>query len=234
MCPHDLDGSVYPSHQECIWLGNPCKTCLAFCNICLNEGQVVTDTNNSISSPNKWYHSRLCPSHKSHVAKGSPSVCWNCFPKLTKSTWVYGQYVVNSVTSRASCRVLFILQGSQENPHHCAKSSLCCFFQQIGTHCLHYLSVLSAEPSTTFQSPAGAQAKRITATWYHMLSDGHWLPSSSWASGSLTGWVVSCLFFFCGASGFLYLLTVYPDNYSNCLADSGRTVCWTQCKKGES
>lgn len=108
------------------------------------------------------------------------------------------------------------------------------FFSKYELTACTTFSVLSAEPSTTFQSPAGAQAKRITATWYHMLSDGHWLPSSSWASGSPTGWVVSCLFFLCGASGFLCLLTVYPDNYSNCLADPGRTVCWTQCKKGKN
>ena len=196
MCPHDVDGSVYPFHQGCVLLGNPCKTCLAFCNICLNEGQVVTDANNSISSPNKWYHSHLCPSHESHVAKGSPSVCWNCFPKLTKSTWVYGQYVVNSVTSRASCRVLFILQGSQENPHHCAKSSLCCFSQQIGTHCLHYL--FSAISWTMHNFPVSCWSPG-QEDHSHMVPHAIWWPLASFIQLSLwlpyrLGGILSILF----------------------------------------
>ena len=45
-------------------------------------------------------------------------------------------------------------------------------------------SMLSGEPSTASQSSAGAHIKRTTATRYHMLCGGHWLPPSSGASGS--------------------------------------------------
>ena len=51
--------------------------------------------------------------------------------------------------------------------------------------------MLLGEPSTASQSSTGAHTERIAATQNHMLSGGHWLPPSSGASGSPTGWV-SC------------------------------------------
>ena len=45
-------------------------------------------------------------------------------------------------------------------------------------------SVLSSDPSTSSQSSTGAHTERIVAKWYHMLHGGHWLPTSSGASGS--------------------------------------------------
>ena len=83
------------------------------------------------------------------------------------------------------------LQGSQENPPHGASGNLCCLAWQTGLTTSNIFSVLSREPSITFQSSTRAQAERIIATQYHMLYGGHWLPPSSGASGSSTCWV-SC------------------------------------------
>ena len=51
--------------------------------------------------------------------------------------------------------------------------------------------MLSGDLSTASQSSTGAQAERITATWYYKLYGGHWLPPSSGASGSSICWA-SC------------------------------------------
>ena len=53
-------------------------------------------------------------------------------------------------------------------------------------------SMLSGDPSSASQSFTRAHAKKIEATWYHMLYGGHWFPSSGGASGPPTCWV-SCL-----------------------------------------
>ena len=98
--PCGVDGSVNPFHQAvCLVRRAPCMSRLAFCNLCLNEGWVVIEANRSISFPEQMILSTpASQSHKSHVAKGSPCFCRNCSPKSTHSDWVFGRYIVNSVT----------------------------------------------------------------------------------------------------------------------------------------
>ena len=50
-------------------------------------------------------------------------------------------------------------------------------------------SMLYHEPSTSSHSSTGAHAKKVAATWHHMLYGGHGLPPSSGVSGSSTCWV---------------------------------------------
>ena len=78
--------------------------------------------------------------------------------------------------------------------------SPCRLVRQTGTHASNTFSMLSGDPSITSQSSTRAHIKRITATRYHMLCSGHWLPPSSGASGFPTCWVSCCLFFCEGSS----------------------------------
>ena len=83
----------------CVLLGAPCMSNLAFCNLCLNEGRVVLDARLSTLYPeHKILSTLVSQSCKSHTAKGSLCVCWNCSPKSTNFTWVHGGHLINSVT----------------------------------------------------------------------------------------------------------------------------------------
>ena len=98
--PCGADGSVNPCHQgvRLVRLAL-CMSRPAFCHICFNEGWVVIEANCCLSFPEQMTLSASASqSHKSHVTKGSPCFCLNCLPKSTNSAWVFGQYVVNSVT----------------------------------------------------------------------------------------------------------------------------------------
>ena len=60
--PHRAVGSVLiHSIRVCVWLGASFLSCLAFCNICLNERLVVIDANCFILSPEQIIPSTLCP-----------------------------------------------------------------------------------------------------------------------------------------------------------------------------
>lgn len=152
----------------------------------------------SISSPNQVIPFTPVSQSKSHVAKGSPSVCWNCFPKLTKSTWVYGQYVVNSVTSGHRVGYCSYFKAVRKI-HTTVPGSLCCFFQQIETHCLHYLfqcyQLNHPQLSVSRWSPGQKDHS-------HMVPHAIWWPLASFIQLSLwlplTGRWYPVLFFFCG------------------------------------
>ena len=67
------------------------------------------------------------------------------------------------------------------------------FFTWKGrAHHSNVFSILSGDPVTASQSSIEAHAKRTTATRYHMLCGGHWLPPSIGASP--TCWVKISLF----------------------------------------
>ena len=85
-------------------------------------------------------------------------------------------------------------------------------------------SRLSGEP-TASQSSTRAQAKRISATGYHMLSGGHWLPPSSGASGSSTLWIWCWLYQ-------LYCWSCSQHQLSHCRTVG--TVHWTHGRQGRS
>lgn len=112
------------SMRVCIWLGTPFMICLALCNFCLNEGWLVIDASHFTPSPGHRIPSTpVSQGLTIHTAKGSPCFCWNCIPKSTNSTRIYGHYVMNSVTL-----------GSLENvPPGCRLLMLQCFATKRGS-----------------------------------------------------------------------------------------------------